>query len=101
MKIIKHYDFNSLFPSFEERRRGLYPLFEDFWYQMNFLIMKRILKTVYVKSIQDTKTIPMWSRIAIEIQSDCNRDCYFCPRYADRSGIRKNQKGKHSISTKL
>jgi len=96
MKIIKSYDLNSLFPSTEERRKGVYPLLENYWFQLNFLIMKRVLKPVTVKSMGATKRIPMWSRIAIELHSDCNRDCYFCPRYADSSGIRKDKKGKHT-----
>lgn len=38
--------------------------------------------------------LPMWRKIAIELQSDCNRDCGFCPRYFDRSGVRKDKNGK-------
>ena len=47
-----------------------------------------------VKS-ESPKTFPIWSVLEIELQSDCNRDCNFCPRYGDRSGIRKDSNGKH------
>ncbi len=38
--------------------------------------------------------IPQWNRVEIEIQSFCNRKCSFCPRYYDRTGIRKDENGK-------
>lgn len=33
--------------------------------------------------------------IQIETYSDCNRDCWFCFRKMDRSGIRKDKEGNH------
>jgi radical SAM protein with 4Fe4S-binding SPASM domain len=36
---------------------------------------------------------PIWSSLEIDIQSACNRDCIFCPRHLDRSGIRKDANG--------
>jgi MoaA/NifB/PqqE/SkfB family radical SAM enzyme len=36
----------------------------------------------------------MWSSLEIDLQSACNRDCVFCPRYLDRSGVRKDAKGR-------
>jgi len=30
----------------------------------------------------------------VELHARCNRDCNFCPRYADRSGIRKDADGR-------
>ncbi|MCP4551374.1 MAG: hypothetical protein GY834_04895 [Bacteroidetes bacterium] len=41
--------------------------------------------------------LPNWTRVSIEIFSSCNRDCYFCPRYLDRSGVRKDSKGEKKI----
>jgi radical SAM protein with 4Fe4S-binding SPASM domain len=41
------------------------------------------------------RAIPIWYVLEIELQSDCNRDCHFCPRHEDRSGIRKDKDGKH------
>lgn len=35
--------------------------------------------------------------VSIEITSHCNRDCYFCPRWGDRSGKRKDVKGTPQI----
>src|SRR5690348_12250019 len=40
--------------------------------------------------------------IAVELTSLCNRDCFFCPRFADDTGKRKDAKGKpiiHSAPT--
>jgi radical SAM protein with 4Fe4S-binding SPASM domain len=37
----------------------------------------------------------MWSRLVIELHSDCNRNCNYCPRYNDYSGIRKDKNGNH------
>lgn len=51
------------------------------------------LKTIFIPKFK--KTIPLFSELEIELQSDCNRDCFFCPRYEDRSGIRKDSTGKH------
>lgn len=36
---------------------------------------------------------PIWRSLEIDIQSACNRNCEFCPRYLDRSGVRKDAKG--------
>ena len=33
--------------------------------------------------------------ILLETYSDCNRDCWFCWRKMDRSGIRKDKEGNH------
>jgi radical SAM protein with 4Fe4S-binding SPASM domain len=40
---------------------------------------------------------PMWKHMGLEIQSLCNRNCEWCPRYYDTSGIRKNQQGISTI----
>ena len=32
------------------------------------------------------KTIPLFERLIIESQSNCNRACWFCPRTYDKSG---------------
>ncbi len=42
-------------------------------------------------------SLPNWKKVSIEIYSGCNRDCSFCPRYLDRSGIRKDADGKQVI----
>ena len=36
----------------------------------------------------------MWDNLEVELHSHCNRDCDFCPRYLDRSGVRKDESGK-------
>jgi radical SAM protein with 4Fe4S-binding SPASM domain len=44
--------------------------------------------------LRKTSGFPIWSNLEIDIQSACNRDCEFCPRYHDRSGIRKDAYGR-------
>jgi len=41
--------------------------------------------------------VRIWKKLALELQSGCNRDCVFCPRHGDRSGIRKDASGKQII----
>ncbi len=38
--------------------------------------------------------IPLFQRLEIETQANCNRICWFCPRIYDRSGVYLNQNGK-------
>src|SRR5207248_11344732 len=38
----------------------------------------------YSKSLKTR--IPLFERLLIESQSNCNRSCWFCPRTYDRSG---------------
>ena len=40
------------------------------------------------------RPIGLWWKLQIELHSDCNRDCGFCPRFGDRSGVRKDADGK-------
>jgi 2-deoxy-scyllo-inosamine dehydrogenase (SAM-dependent)/8-amino-3,8-dideoxy-alpha-D-manno-octulosonate transaminase len=37
--------------------------------------------------------IPLFERLRIESQSNCNRACWFCPRTYDRTGKCLDQKG--------
>jgi radical SAM protein with 4Fe4S-binding SPASM domain len=39
------------------------------------------------------KQFPIWKIVRLETHSYCSRDCEFCPRYDDRSGVRKDEKG--------
>jgi len=58
-------------------------------------------RRVNIKHIIHYKTFfPIWDSCEIEISSFCNRDCIFCPRYTDRSGIRKDKNGR-KVSKKL
>jgi hypothetical protein len=46
--------------------------------------------------------IPLFQRVVIELQSHCNRDCFFCPRESDRTGKRKTTDGasiRHSLAS--
>ena len=40
---------------------------------------------------EKNREFAMWKKVAIEVHSLCNRDCAFCQRYYDRSGIRKDK----------
>jgi hypothetical protein len=37
--------------------------------------------------------IPLFERLQIESQSNCNRSCWFCPRTYDRTGKYLDEKG--------
>src|SRR5215467_3839659 len=38
------------------------------------------------KRVPSQPRIPLFERLLIESQSNCNRSCWFCPRTYDRSG---------------
>lgn len=40
-----------------------------------------------------TKRLPLFERLQVESQSNCNRSCWFCPRTYDRSGRYLSQDG--------
>lgn len=42
--------------------------------------------------------IPLFERLEIESQSNCNRSCWFCPRTHDRSGTYLDGQGKSVIN---
>lgn len=39
------------------------------------------------------ENFPMWNSVEVDIHSFCNRNCEFCPRYYNRSGIYKDKNG--------
>jgi radical SAM protein with 4Fe4S-binding SPASM domain len=41
--------------------------------------------------------LPLFERLLIESQSNCNRSCWFCPRTYDHSGKYLHEKGKSAI----
>ena len=43
-------------------------------------------------------TLPLFERLLIESQSNCNRSCWFCPRTYDRSGTYIDEKGRSVIA---
>lgn len=43
------------------------------------------------------KTIPIFRRILLELQSNCNRDCFFCNRFGDQSGKRIDVNGNRIV----
>src|SRR4030042_182050 len=43
------------------------------------------------------RTLPMFKKLIIELQSNCNRDCFFCSRRWDKSGKRLGPDGKRII----
>ena len=48
--------------------------------------------------LKKTTDFPIWENLEIDIQSSCNRDCEFCPRFLDRSGVRKDKQGNQIIT---
>lgn len=62
--------------------------------------MIRFIRHLIALILKYTTGFPIWSSIEIDIQSNCNRDCEFCPRYLDRSGVRKNAEG-HPVIQKM
>lgn len=41
------------------------------------------------------ETLPLPTQVSIELQADCNRNCFFCPRQGDSSGKRRNPDSTH------
>jgi radical SAM protein with 4Fe4S-binding SPASM domain len=44
-----------------------------------------------------TRAIPLFRRVLLELQSNCNRSCFFCNRPWDDSGKRVDEKGGHVL----
>src|SRR5437867_12977601 len=42
--------------------------------------------------------VPLFERLLIESQSNCNRSCWFCPRTYDRSGAYLDQAGRSVLN---
>ncbi|MEE9186936.1 MAG: radical SAM/SPASM domain-containing protein [Bacteroidota bacterium] len=42
--------------------------------------------------------IPLFERLQVESQANCNRSCWFCPRTYDQSGKYLNEKGKSVLN---
>ncbi len=55
------------------------------------LPFRKMLRWVHLRQ---RPLIPMFQRVAIELQSHCNRDCHFCSRESDTSGKRKTADGE-------
>lgn len=66
-----------------------YLVMKNLWARLNvFRHARRTFETL-------TKGIPLFDKLMIELQSNCNRDCFFCPRHGDTSGQRKREDGSH------
>jgi len=48
--------------------------------------------------LKKTTQFPIWENLEIDIQSSCNRDCEFCLRFLDRSGVRKDKRGNQIVT---
>lgn len=55
------------------------------------LPLRKLPRWVQIRLMSD---IPLFQRVVIELQSHCNRDCYFCCRESDTSGKRKLADGR-------
>jgi len=56
--------------------------------------MSAFLHRMVARALKSTLRFPIWKSLEIDIQSACNRDCTFCPRHLDRSGVRKDAQGR-------
>lgn len=43
------------------------------------------------------ETFPLFQKLNVELQSNCNRECFFCPRSGDTSGKRRNADGSKVV----
>ena len=62
----------------------------------------RARKTLGALSWRESGSIPLFQRVVLELQSHCNRDCFFCCRESDHSGKRKTADGtsiRQSLAT--
>jgi len=60
---------------------------------LNFKLRKLKCSALYSR-IRCGRSFPMWKSLEVEIHSHCNRDCGWCPRFNDRSGVRKDESGR-------
>ena len=42
--------------------------------------------------------MPLFQRLLIETQANCNRECWFCPRTFDHSGVYRHASGRSSFA---
>ena len=83
----------------KKKHQQLHSVIEEYLLITYFWIMKRMWKILEKKERKSQREIPIWARMGIEIHSDCNRECSFCPRYGDNTGIRKDPNGEHVRKT--
>lgn len=57
----------------------------------------KVRRRIQSNALRNDNTIPLWQSVLLETISDCNRDCWFCMRNKDRSGIRKDKYGRHTV----
>jgi radical SAM protein with 4Fe4S-binding SPASM domain len=57
---------------------------------LNRFIFQMAIKKILSKK----KEFPLFQSVMLELTSTCNRNCDFCPRKRDRSGNRKDKKGR-------
>ncbi len=45
------------------------------------------------------ENFPLFRKLNVELQSNCNRECFFCPRSGDNSGKRRNPDGSKVVKS--
>jgi len=78
-----------------KKQRKQSKLFTKLYFKITYWKKLTVALLNDLKTKDPKRAIPIWHVLEIELQSDCNRDCHFCPRHEDRSGIRKDKDGKH------
>ena len=58
-----------------------------------------VLKAARLMRVRFMREIPLFQRVVIELQSHCNRSCYFCSRESDTTGKRKSADGKSVVQS--
>jgi MoaA/NifB/PqqE/SkfB family radical SAM enzyme len=56
-------------------------------------IYNSLKKPFFINSVNNEIKNLLFQRVVIELQSNCNRDCYFCCRQSDTSGKRRTSAG--------
>src|SRR4051794_26245397 len=62
-------------------------------------LFRRAIQLLSRLSLRKSTPIPLFRRVVIELQSHCNRECYFCCRESDTSGKRKAAGGKSVLQS--
>jgi len=54
--------------------------------------------TGWPAALRRRKTFPLWQSMELELHANCNRDCAWCPRHEDSSGVRKDAAGRNVLA---
>jgi MoaA/NifB/PqqE/SkfB family radical SAM enzyme len=58
-----------------------------------------LIKQTFLHGLKTRPRIPLFQRVVVELQSNCNRSCYFCCRESDVAGKRKTADGQSVVQS--